>query len=108
MKNVFSIAALAALTMFAASCGNDEAEAKRKADSAHQADSVAAAMAQWKADSTRVADSTANVAKEMEAKRVADSIRVADSMAKLKPGSKPKTPTQQKKEENKKATGGRG
>jgi hypothetical protein len=108
MKKVFSFAAIAALTMFAASCGNDEAEAKRKADSAHQADSVAAVMAQWRADSTRVADSTANAAKQMEAQRIADSIRVADSLAKLKPGKAPKTPTEKKKEENKKATSGRG
>lgn len=90
MKNVFSIVALAAMTMFAASCGNDEAEAKRKADSAHMADSLAAVHAQWVADSTHKADSMANAMKEMEAKRVADSIRMADSIANAKkPGKKP-------------------
>jgi hypothetical protein len=92
MKNLFSFAAIAALTMFAASCGNDD-EAKRKADSAHEADSLAVVRAQWVADSTHDADSVANLAKEMEAKRIADSIRVADSLANLKkPGTtKPKT-----------------
>ncbi len=90
MKNLFSFAALAALTMFAASCGNDEAEAKRKADSARIADSLAGVTMQWRADSTRIADSTARVAAETQRKM--DSARVADSLAATKKGtgSKPK------------------
>lgn len=93
MKKVFSIAALAALTMFAASCGDDAAEAKRIADSTRMADSMAGVKAKWIADSTRVADSTANAAKEMEAKRIADSTRMADSIANLKKSGGTKKPT---------------
>lgn len=89
MKNLFSFAALAALTMFAASCGNDEAEAKRKADSARIADSLTGVTMQWRADSTRMADSTARVLAETQ--RRMDSARVADSLAATKKGgSKPK------------------
>ena len=87
MKKVFSFAAIAALTMFAASCGNGEAEAKRIADSTHMADSLATIAMQAKADSTHMADSLA---------------------AAKKGGAKPKTPEQKQKIENKKATGGRG
>ena len=91
MKKVFSFAAIAALTMFAASCGNDEAEAKRKADSAHMADSLAAVQMQWKADSTRMADSAKAVAEAAEMQRKADSARIADSIANSKKGGgKPK------------------
>ncbi|CAN5201681.1 hypothetical protein BH09BAC5_BH09BAC5_04810 [soil metagenome] len=96
MKKVFSFAAIAALTMFAASCGNGEAEAKRKADSAHAADSMAMIDTQRKADSTHMADSMKSAADAMEAKRVADSAHMADSLAAAKkPGvkPKPKTPT---------------
>jgi hypothetical protein len=92
MKKVFSFAAIAALTMFAASCGNDEAEAQRKADSARQADSLAAIQMQWRADSTRMADSVKAAAEAAEAQRKADSARIADSIANAKKsgGSKPK------------------
>ncbi len=92
MKKVFSFAAIAALTMFAASCGNGEAEAKRKADSAHMADSMAMMETQRKADSMHMADSVKSAADAMEAKRVADSTHMADSIAAKKSsgGSKPK------------------
>ena len=90
MKKVFSFAAIAALTMFAASCGND-AELKRKADSAHMADSLALVQAQWKADSAHTADSVAAAQAAAEALRIADSTRVADSIAASKKGGK-KTP----------------
>jgi hypothetical protein len=105
MKKVLSFVAIAAITMFVASCGNGEAEAKRKADSAHMADSLAQIESTRKADSARVADSTAKAWSDAEMKRKADSAHMADSMAKLKPGKKPANPT---KTENKKATGGRG
>lgn len=91
MKKVFSFAAIAALTMFAASCGNDEAEAKRKADSARLADSLATVQMQWRADSTRMADSVKAAAEAAEMQRKADSARIADSIANSKKGgSKPK------------------
>lgn len=109
MKKVFSIAAIAAFTMFAASCGDAAAEAKRIADSIHMADSLATIAMQAKADSTHMADSLASAAAATEAKRVADSTHMADSLAGAKKGgSKPKTPEQKQKIENKKATGGRG
>lgn len=108
MKNLFSFAAIAALTMFATSCGNDEAEAKRKADSAHQADSIAMVTMQWKADSAHDADSVRMAWESAEMTRKADSARVADSLANLKGKPKAKTPEQKKKEETKKAVGGRG
>ncbi|MDQ3112409.1 MAG: hypothetical protein M3R17_21210, partial [Bacteroidota bacterium] len=94
-------AALAALTMFAASCGNGEAEKKRKEDSANLADSLTAVHTKWVSDSMRMADSAARV--EMKAKMTADSIHDADSAAaanKGKGGSKPKTPTVPKGEPN--------
>lgn len=108
MKNLFSFAAIAALTMLATSCGNGDAEAKRKADSAHMADSVAMITMQWRADSAHMADSVRMAMESAEMMRKADSARMADSMANLKPGKKAKTPEQKKKEETKKAVGGRG
>ncbi|MCX6312968.1 MAG: hypothetical protein NT084_15210 [Bacteroidetes bacterium] len=111
MKKVFSFAAIAALTMFAASCGNGEAEAKRKADSAHMADSLATIAMQAKADSTHKADSVNSAIAATEAKRQADSTHMADSLAAAtskKGTSKPKVAPVKQKIENKKATGGRG
>ena len=96
MKKVFSFAAIAALTMFAASCGNGEAEAKRIADStaaANKADSIAQAeQAKHIADSTMMANKADSTAKAMEAKRIADSIAIADTK-KPTGGSKPKPKT---------------
>lgn len=92
MKKVFSIAAVAAFTMFAASCGDAEAEAKRVADSTRVADSLAQVHADWVADSTHNADSVKAANDAMEAQRIADSTRVADSLAKLGNKSKPKAP----------------
>lgn len=108
MKNLFSFAAIAALTIFATSCGNGEAEAKRKADSAHMADSIAMVSMQWKADSAHDADSVRMAWESSEMTRKADSARVADSLANLKPGKKAKSPEQKKKEETKAAVKGRG
>jgi hypothetical protein len=94
MKNLFSFAAIAALTIFAASCGNDEAEKKRKEDSAHLADSLALVHSAWVADSAHDADSVRMANEALEATRIADSTRRADSIANLKkPGTKPKTTT---------------
>ena len=91
MKKVFSFAAIAALTMFAASCGdNGAAEAKRKADSAHAADSLAMIETQRKADSAHMADSMKAAADMAEQKRKADSAHMADSIAAAKKGGKPK------------------
>lgn len=98
MKKVFSFAAIAALTMFAASCGNNEAELKRIADStasANTADSTAKAVqAKHVADSTMMANAADSTAKAVEAKRIADSIEAA-STKKPTGGTKPKpkTPT---------------
>jgi hypothetical protein len=94
MKKVFSFAAIAALTMFAASCGNDEAEAKRKIDSAHLADSLAMINMQHKADSAHMADSIKAAADAMEMQRKADSAHMADSLAAAKKsgGKKPAAP----------------
>lgn len=107
MKKVFSFAAIAALTMFAASCGNGEAEAKRIADStasANVADSTAkAAWNKHVADSTMMANQADSTAKAMEAKRVADSMEQAK-----KPGAKPMKPADKVKAEDKKAVHGRG
>lgn len=108
MKKFLSFAAIAALTTFAASCGNGEDEAKRKADSTHNADSLAQIETQRKADSTHMADSVNNAAAAAEAKRVSDSTHMADSLAATKKGGKPKTAPEKQKIENKKATGGRG
>jgi hypothetical protein len=97
MKKVLSLVAVSAMLSLAA-CGGGEDEAKRKADSTK-------AAAKAKADSTRMADSMANV----EMARKADSARVADSIANAKPtGGKPKTIEQKVKEEATKATKGRG
>jgi hypothetical protein len=98
MKKVFSFAAIAALTMFAASCGNGDAEAKRIADSTHMADSMAKIAMQMKADSAHRADSMKMVADAAMAKMKADSAHMADSIAAAgakKPtgGSKPKPKT---------------
>lgn len=96
MKKVFSFAAIAALTMFAASCGNGAAELKRLADStasAMTADSTAKAVqAKHIADSTMMANAADSTAKAVEAKRIADSTAEA---ATKKPagGSKPKPKT---------------
>ena len=93
MKKVFSFAAIAALTMFAASCGNGEDEAKRKADSAHKADSMAMIETQRKADSAHMADSMAAAMQMMMEKHRADSIRMADSIANAKKGGTKKPTT---------------
>jgi hypothetical protein len=96
MKKVFSFAAIAALTMFAVSCGNGADEAKRKADSAHIADSTKMANdaieAKRVADSAHMADSLAMVAKQMEDKRIADSIEAASKKGTSKPKPKPVIP----------------
>lgn len=92
MKKIITFVAVSAMVSLAACGGDAEAEAKRKADSTHAADSIAAAEAaiKAKADSTRMADSMAQV----EVQRKADSARIADSIAEAnkKPG-KPKTQT---------------
>jgi folylpolyglutamate synthase/dihydropteroate synthase len=108
MKKVLSFVAIAAMTAFVVSCGNDDAQ--RKADSTKQADSLHAIEVanQAKMDSAHNADSTKAAADAAKAKRVADSTHMADSLAKVKGKPKPKTVQQQIKEENKKATGGRG
>jgi hypothetical protein len=109
MKKVLSFVAIAAMAAFVVSCGDDEAEKKRKEDSARAADSMAmvASEIQRKADSAHVADSVKNANDMAEMKRKADSAHMADSIA-AKKGGKAKTPAQKVKEENKKATGGRG
>lgn len=108
MKKVLSFVAIAAMTAFVASCGNDDA--KRKEDSTRNADSLQKVADAQKhvQDSTNMADSTKRAADAAMQQHIADSTRMADSMAKA--GKAPKKPTQQQqiKQENKKATGGRG
>ena len=109
MKKVLSIVAIAAMTVFAASCGDAAAELQRIADSLRQdsirqvavADSIAKAEAE-----KRTADSLANAA---AAQRMIDSLR-QDSIDKASKGkgTKPKTTEQKVKEEAKKVTSGRG
>jgi hypothetical protein len=109
MKKVLSFVAVAAFAIAATSCGPDLE--KMRQDSTNAADSIAKVEAEIKrvADSAAAAFTADSLAKAVEAQRVADSARIADSLASLKGGKpKPKTPTQIIKEENKKATGGRG
>jgi hypothetical protein len=108
MKKVLSFAAVAAITIFVASCGDGgAAEAKRKADSARVADSLAAIQMAWKQDSAHSADSVKAAADAAMAKMKADSAHMADSMAKAK-GGKPMKPADKVKAEDKKAVHGRG
>lgn len=108
MKKTFLFAAFAAFTLLVSSCGDAEAEAKRLADSTTAAteatrlvDSTAAAT-----EATRLADSAiAAAAAATEATRIADSVTAAKTK---KSTPKPKTAPEKQKDENKKATGGRG
>ena len=107
MKKTFLFAAFAAFTLLVSSCGDAEAEAKRLADSTTAAteatrlvDSTAAAT-----EATRLADSAIAAAAAAEATRIADSVTAAKTK---KSTPKPKTAPEKQKDENKKATGGRG
>ena len=107
MKKTFLFAAFAAFTLLVSSCGDAEAEAKRLADSTtaaveatRVADSAAAAT-----EATRLADSAIAAAAATEATRIADSVTAAKTK---KSTPKPKTAPEKQKDENKKATGGRG
>lgn len=107
MKKTFLFAAFAAFTLLVSSCGDAEAEAKRLADSTtaateakRLADSTAAAT-----EATRLADSAIAAAAATEATRIADSVTAAKTK---KSTPKPKTAPEKQKDENKKATGGRG
>ncbi len=107
MKKTFLFAAFAAFTLLVSSCGDAEAEAKRLADSTTAAteatrlvDSTAAAT-----EATRLADSAIAAAAATEATRIADSVTAAKTK---KSTPKPKTAPEKQKDENKKATGGRG
>jgi hypothetical protein len=79
MKKIISFVAVSAMVSLVACGPSAEDEAKRKADSARVADSIAAIemAAQRTADSIRMADSLAAV----EVQRKADSARIADSIA---------------------------
>ena len=108
MKKVLSFVAIAAITVFVASCGNDDA--KRKEDSTRNADSLQKVADAQKhiQDSTNMADSMKRAADAAMQQHIADSLRM-DSMAKAgNKAPKPKTVEQKQKEENKKATGGKG
>lgn len=108
MKKTFLFAAFVAFTLLVSSCGDAEAEAKRLADSTTAAveatrlvDSTAAAT-----EAIRLADSAiAAAASATEATRIADSVNAAKTK---KSTPKPKTAPEKQKDENKKATGGRG
>ena len=107
MKKTFLFAAFAAFTLLVSSCGDAEAEAKRLADSTtaaveatRLADSTAAVT-----EATRLADSAIAAAAATEATRIADSVTAAKTK---KSTPKPKTAPEKQKDENKKATGGRG
>ena len=97
MKKLALILVIGAVA-FMSSCGPSakEKEAKRIADSARVADSMAMVQAQQQ----RVADSIAKVQNE---KRLADSIAHADSIAKklIKAPKAPKAPKAEKKAEKK-------
>ena len=110
MKKTFLFAAFAAFTLLVSSCGDAEAEAKRLADSTtaateatRLADSAIAVAAATEA--TRLADSAIAAAAATEATRIADSVTAAKTK---KSTPKPKTAPEKQKDENKKATGGRG
>lgn len=108
MKKVLSFVAIAAITMFVASCGdNGKAEAQRKADSARVADSLAAIQMAWKADSAHDADSAKAAADAAMAKMKADSAHMADSLANAK-GKKPMKPADKVKQQDKTTVHGRG
>lgn len=108
MKKVISFVAIAAITMFVASCGDGgAAETARKADSAHMADSMATVAMAAKADSAHIADSTKAAADAAEAARVADSAHKADSAAAGKKGGATK-PKDKAKADAIKVTSGRG
>ena len=94
MKKTFLFAAFAAFTLLVSSCGDAEAEAKRLADSTTAA-----------TEATRLADSAIAAAAATEATRIADSVTAAKTK---KSTPKPKTAPEKQKDENKKATGGRG
>jgi len=82
MKNLFAVAAVAGMALFA-SCGNAEDLAKKLQDSVNKADSMAKVAMEAAADSVKGADSIA--ALEMKAKAAADSTAAAahaDSVAK--------------------------
>lgn len=82
MKNLFAVAAVAGMVVFA-SCGNAEDLAKQVQDSIRKADSMMEITLAAKADSTRKADSLANIEAMMKAS--ADSAAAAahaDSVAK--------------------------
>ena len=82
MKHFFLAAAVVA-TAALASCGNEAAEAQRKADSTRGADSL---HNLWIADSTKTMQEEAQKA-EMQKHRE-DSMKTADSLAKLTPEKK--------------------
>ena len=112
MKKTFLFAAFAAFTLLVSSCGDAEAEAKRLADSTtaateatRLADSAIAAAAAAATEATRLADSAIAAAAATEATRIADSVTAAKTK---KSTPKPKTAPEKQKDENKKATGGRG
>ncbi|MBI3511333.1 MAG: hypothetical protein HY064_11770 [Bacteroidetes bacterium] len=84
MKKVLSLVAIATMTSFVISCGDNgeaaKADSTKKADSAHGVfvtDSTNKAVADKKK-----ADSMAKVDADMKAKMCADSTMKADSMAK--------------------------
>lgn len=82
MKNLFAVAAVAGMALFA-SCGNAEDLAAKLQDSINNADSIAQIAMQAAADSAKGADSIA--ALEAKAKAAADSTAAAahaDSVAK--------------------------
>jgi hypothetical protein len=82
MKKLFAVAAVAGMVVFA-SCGNAEDLAKKMQDSIAAADSMMEITMKAKADSTKNADSLANIEAMMKAS--ADSAAAAnhaDSVAK--------------------------
>lgn len=87
MKKIITFVAVSAMVALT-SCGGGEDEAARKADSTHDADSVAAAEkeAQRVSDSAHGADSIKGAIEQWRM----DSAHDADSIAAIKPGKAPK------------------
>ena len=82
MKKLFAVAAVAGMVVFA-SCGNAEDLAKKMQDSIAAADSVMEITLKAKADSTKNADSLANMEAMMKASAdSAANANHADSVAK--------------------------
>ncbi|HLG03820.1 MAG TPA: hypothetical protein VI731_09515 [Bacteroidia bacterium] len=108
MKKLISFVAIAAMTAFVVSCGNDAAEKQRIADSTAHADSTAVANAQASEDHLRDSIKMDSANRALTEKSRLDSLRL-DSMEKAsKKTPRSKTKEEKQIEQDKKATQGRG